>query len=288
DFILESERDRFHYRVNGVFLMPGESLETRAAELEPIDGSESFDFQTAAGEVESLSFRSWRWRAPMEPGLYPIRVKRTGADEGILLNVFVMVPAEEMRNERLEGYRIGSYPSSSGGPVYEAPRGFVEVTKETQDTLVSPHFRLGQFLCKQEGDFPKYVVLREPLVLKLELLLDRINREGHHAETFHVMSGYRTPYYNHAIGNVPYSRHVWGDAADIFVDADRDGVMDDLDRDGRSDLGDARVLYDIIDGEERSLFASLRSLVGGLGKYRATPDHGPFVHLDTRGRQARW
>jgi hypothetical protein len=208
----------------------------------------------------------------------------------MLVNAFVMVPAEEVRNGRLEGYRIGSYPSTTRDrrPVHDAPRGFIEVTPGNQDALLAPHFRLGQFLCKQKSDFPKYVVVREQLVLKLEHLLDRVNRQGHRTDTFHVMSGYRTPYYNHAIGNVPNSRHVWGDAADIFIDADGDGSMDDLDGDGRVGVSDAQVLFDIVDRQDRSMLASLAPLIGGLGKYRATPAHGPFVHVDTRGRFARW
>jgi acetyl-CoA carboxylase carboxyltransferase component len=59
--------------------------------------------------------------------------------------------------------------------------------------------------------------------------LQALNEAGRTVERFVVMSGYRTPFYNAAIGNVPYSRHVWGGAADIYIDdAPRDGEMDDL------------------------------------------------------------
>jgi hypothetical protein len=286
-FSLAGKGNRFQYRVNSVFLLPGEVLDT---EIEDAGRGEIFSFRTSQGEVSELpSSASWRWRAPMEPGLYPIRVSRVGSNESMLLNAFVMVPSDQVRNGQLDGYRIGSYSSSRGRPVTgDPPRGFIEVTPGNQDVLLAPHFRLGQFLCKQEGDFPKYVVLQERLVLKLEHLLDRVNRQGHRADTFHVMSGYRTPYYNRAIGNVPNSRHVWGEAADIFIDADGDGSMDDLNRDGRVGLDDAEVLFEIVDRQDRSMLASLAPLIGGLGKYRATAAHGPFVHVDTRGRVARW
>lgn len=286
-FSLACKGNRFQHRVSSVFLLPGEVLD---AQIEDAGKGESFSFQSSHGGVETRSPRSWRWRAPLEPGLYPLRVGRVGSDESMLLNAFVMVPSDQLRNGELDGYRIGSYPSTTRDrrPLHDAPPGFIEVTPHNQDALLAPHFRLGQFLCKQKADFPKYVVLRERLVLKLEHLLDRVNRQGHRTDTFHVMSGYRTPYYNHAIGNVPNSRHVWGDAADIFIDADGDGSMDDLDRDGRIGLGDAQVLFDIIDRQDRSMLASLAPLIGGLGKYRATRAHGPFVHVDTRGRVARW
>ncbi|HEY5622313.1 MAG TPA: D-Ala-D-Ala carboxypeptidase family metallohydrolase, partial [Gammaproteobacteria bacterium] len=58
--------------------------------------------------------------------------------------------------------------------------------------------------------------------------------------------GYRTPFYNRAIGNVPNSRHVFGGAADIFLDrAPRDGQMDDINFDGIEDFRDAQRLYQI-------------------------------------------
>ncbi|MFH2036543.1 MAG: hypothetical protein ABIJ45_09090 [Candidatus Zixiibacteriota bacterium] len=28
--------------------------------------------------------------------------------------------------------------------------------------------------------------------------------------------------------------------------------------------------------------------IGGLGRYKKTEDHGPFVHTDVRGYRARW
>jgi uncharacterized protein YcbK (DUF882 family) len=101
------------------------------------------------------------------------------------------------------------------------------------------------------------------------------------------MSGYRTPYYNKAIGNVRYSRHVWGGAADVFVDHDpKDDLMDDLNGDGHIDYRDAAVLYDIIDDlYGRPFYARF---LGGLGRYKKTASHGPFVHVDVRGFRARW
>ena len=48
------------------------------------------------------------------------------------------------------GYRIGAYPAKplKGDAQYVPPPGFIEVTKENQDTKVSPHFVLKQFLGK--------------------------------------------------------------------------------------------------------------------------------------------
>jgi hypothetical protein len=102
-----------------------------------------------------------------------------------------------------------------------------------------------------------------------------------------VMSGYRTPFYNAAIGNVPYSRHVWGGAADIYIDdAPRDGEMDDLNADGRIDRADAEWLAAFID--DLSDEGRFGTGIGGIGIYDSNEAHGPFVHVDTRGFRARW
>jgi hypothetical protein len=219
--------------------------------------------------------RRWTWTAPREPGLYPLRV------DSLVIQAFVLVPYARLRGEYLNGYRIGRYPAVAlrGLAIYRPPAGFIEVTRDNEDTFVSPHFRLRQFVCKQAGGYPKYIVLNEALVRRLEELLALANAAGYRAGTFHVLSGFRTPAYNRAIGNVAYSRHTWGSAADIFIDEDHDGRMDDLNGDGRSNQLDADVLYRLFDAVQDS---------GGLGKYDATDAHGPFVHVDLRDRRARW
>jgi uncharacterized protein YcbK (DUF882 family) len=131
-------------------------------------------------------------------------------------------------------------------------------------------------------------VLREPLIDKLELVLAELRRMGVSANRLRVMSGFRTPQYNQqgvgAGGRVQDSRHQYGDAADIIVDADGDGRMDDLNADGRVDLADARYLVRIILAVEEAH----PELVGGIGVYRSAGQSGPFVHVDARGERARW
>lgn len=200
-----------------------------------------------------------------------------------------MIPYTQLKGGYLNGYRIGNYPSIplKQLPIYKPPRGFIEVTKENEDTPVSPHFKIKQFLCKQSGPYPKYIVVRERLILKLELILEKANERGYPCNSFNILSGYRTPFYNKAIGNVKYSRHLWGGAADIFIDENpKDNMMDDLNHDGKTDYHDADVLYDIIDDMYGKPFYKL--FIGGLGRYRKTPSHGPYVHVDTRGFRTRW
>jgi uncharacterized protein YcbK (DUF882 family) len=100
------------------------------------------------------------------------------------------------------------------------------------------------------------------------------------------MSGYRTPFYNAAIGNVSRSRHQWGDAADIFVDEDGNGVMDDVNGDRRIDRRDSDWLRALVERLHEA--PGGEQMAGGVGLYAANREHGPFVHVDARGRLARW
>jgi len=273
------------HRVLGVFIMPGDVLP-----LEVVRGRNGeFQLQDAAGRTELTGKARWAWTAPARGGLYPLKITRLDTREVMTLNVFVLTPRDPRGQERIGNYRMGAYPSEPlrGLDVYKPPRGFVQVTRANAGTLVSPHFTLGQFASKQSTDFPKYLILRERMLLMLEEILEAVNEEGIPARTLQIMSGYRTPWYNARIGNSQYSRHVYGGAADIYIDerAPR-GRMDDLNGDGRSDMADARVLAAIVERVQNR--PGPMSYVGGIGLYGPKPHRGPFVHADVRGFEARW
>jgi hypothetical protein len=286
DFAIGFNSEVSPYYDTAAFVLPGAALNVQA-----VNGpAGQYTLTTKTGVVTRDGARKWRWVAPTETGVYDLRLEGPKKKEPIDLHVFVMVPASAVRNGVLNGYKIGQYPASppSGNPIYLPPAGFIQVTGQNENTRLSPHFLLKQFVCKQgaANDFPKYVVLHERLILKLEAVLQQVNAIGIDVETLHVMSGYRTPYYNHAIGDVPYSLHQWGRAADVFVDQHDRGVMDDLNGDGQVDIQDSKYLYDAV---ERMLARpGLQGLQGGMGFYPATSGHPPFVHIDVRGMKARW
>lgn len=281
-FELRVAGEKIPFSVMAVFVLPGEALPIEVPDL----GS-GFAVRADAGTLESAGRNRWEWRAPFSSGVYPVRVVR-GDHESVTLNVFVMVPYDRMKRGRLGSYSIGQYPRPSPrqGSTYDRPRGFVKVTAENDTTRVAPHFRLSQFLCKGGKAYPKYVVLQPSLIVKLERLLAMAHDHGVEASTFHLMSAYRTPSYNRRIGNTTsFSRHHYGDAADIFVDEHpADGRMDDLNGDGRQTTADARVLS----GWAEQMDRETEDLVGGLSAYGSTDSHGPFVHVDARGYAARW
>ncbi len=275
------------YWVHGVFVLPGQNI-TLDLSGRNFKHANCCRLCTRSGKLKRHSDVSWSWEAPSKTGVYPLKIYCRTMGEECLLNFFVMIPYEVMRGSSVNGYLIGNYPRGRNKrtSIYAPPDGFIEVTEENQDTRVSPHFTLGQFLCKQAGGYPKYVVLDERLLIKLEHLLEKVNVCGYACNTLSILSGYRTPYYNQAIGNVRYSSHVWGRAADIFIDEDQDGIMDDLNQDGKINYQDAKIIHEIIDIMDNSRNSGYA--IGGLGLYPGTAAHGPFVHLDVRGSRARW
>ena len=222
------------------------------------------------------------------PGVYVV-----DSLAGLPFSVIAMRPFSDKVHGRIGQYRIGTWPFERGGAprtaAYRNPDGFIEVTPQNQDTYVSEHFRLRDFLTHdQRAVWPKYLVLNERLIDKLELVVAELNREGYPVRHLAIMSGFRTPQYNAqgvgAGGRAATSRHQYGDAADVFVDNNEDGWADDVNGDGVVDIRDAEVVRRAAEQVEREH----PELVGGIGVYRATAAHGPFTHIDARGYPARW
>lgn len=230
----------------------------------------------------------WTWEAPVRPGQYEIKVKSPANDTIVDFDVFVMVPRTNVRNGILNKFQIGFYPDKplNGNAIYTPPPAFIEVTKDNEDTKVSPHFRLKHFLTKQKAGYPKYLVLDERLVYLLEAIGTHLEARGWDADDMVVMSGYRTPYYNKQLDDTKYSLHQWGRAADIYLDKDKNGTMDDFNRDRVVSREDAVALAGVLESLAKS--AELSSFIGGIGIYGSTAAHGPFVHVDTRPWKARW
>lgn len=272
-------------KITPIFLLPEDQLHLR---LEGPTSATRFQIQVQSGLLQTQGRNTWHYQAPKETGIYAGEIISSDADT-MQLRVVVMVPKSCMQGEYLNGYRIGEYPAVAWRnlAIYRPPQGFIEVTAENHSLLLTPHFELGQFLCKQAGGFPKYVVLQERLLYKLEFLLGKVNEKGHRCDTFTIMSGYRTPWYNRAIGNGAHSQHCYGGAADIYIDQNpADDIMDDLNGDGRQDFQDAGMLFAFFELLSKSpLF---EPFIGGLARYRENERHGPFIHVDVRGYSARW
>lgn len=204
--------------------------------------------------------------------------------------LLVMRPFGAKRGEVLNGYRLGRWPAERWlmARNYFNPDGFVEVMPNTAQLRLSEHFVLGDFVTHDQlAKWPKYVVLEEKLIDKLELVMQALRGRGVPATRAVVLSGFRAPYYNDrgvGEGMARASRHQYGDAADLIIDSNGDGRMDDLSGDGRIDLRDTEVVNAAVNEVEQRY----PMLTGGLGRYHAMGPRGPFAHIDVRGTSARW
>ena len=219
--------------------------------------------------------------APAVPGFYRLALLR-GETREVLAEptLGVMVPFEAKRGAMLNGYRIGTYLAERLGVGYERPEGFLEVQPEEVELRVSNHLRLADFLTQdsQREVWPKYVALSPRLLDKLELVIDEVERGRHPGRDLElgVHSGFRTPAHNGRVRRAAQdSRHQYGDAADVVIDANGDG---------RITAADGLLVARAVEQVERDN----PDLVGGLGLYFGRQHRTPYVHIDTRGTRSRW
>jgi peptidase M15-like protein len=225
------------------------------------------------------------------PGAAVANASIQGSSNGGAETVFTMRSFGQKVRAWLNGYRLGYWPQEKGrlrSEAYKNPDGFIEVTPDNEDTRVSEHFRLRDFVSHDQKEvWPKYVVLREPLLDKLELVIEDLNDHGVDAEGMRIRSGFRTPAHNQAVrneGSARDSRHQFGDAADVFIDQQGNGKMSDLNGDGKVNFADVKMILDAVERVE----ARYPELVGGTGLYAYSGRSGPFAHIDVRGTRARW
>jgi len=217
--------------------------------------------------------------APKEAGFYHLAVVRGSARE-ILEEptLAVMVPFDRKLGAWLNGYRIGTYLAERVRGRHDVPEGFLEVRPELLDLPLSKHLKLADFVTHDDQDnvWPKYVALNPRLLDKLELILADVGGASRPELEIEVHSGFRSPDHNREVRRAASdSRHQYGDAADIQIDANGDGKITMTD-DPRHVLAVERV-------EEAH-----PDLVGGLGMYTSRRYRTPYLHIDTRGKRSRW
>ncbi len=221
--------------------------------------------------------------APLNAGIYELQLTKAGVVQRVAEpRLAVMVPFELKLGSTLNGYRIGRYPSEWGSreQAESHPDGFVEVREGEEDIPLSRHLKVGDFITHDaQKVWPRYVAIDPRILDKIELVLRELaRRRGEESLNFHIQvhSGFRTPIHNAGVeGAARDSRHLYGDAADIAIDADGDGKLT---------IFDAYQVERAVEWVERSH----PELMGGLGVYSSKRFSTPYTHIDVRGDRKRW
>jgi uncharacterized protein YcbK (DUF882 family) len=228
--------------------------------------------------------------APSRAGFYQLALIHRSPDDSsqtirervVEPTLAVMVPFAEKAAGLLNGYRIGTYIAERIGGHHEEPEGFLEVNSSNLDLPVSKHFKLGDFITHdgQADVWPKYVALNPRLLDKLELVVAEVAKmRGVSPDSLTMLdvhSGFRTPAHNaHVERAARDSRHQYGDAADVVIDADGDGQFT---------RKDSRIVASAVDSVEEAH----PELIGGLGLYTSGRYRTSYVHIDARGHRSRW
>lgn len=220
--------------------------------------------------------------APLTPGFYELNVMRNGVMQRLEEpKLAVIVPFELKFGSTLNGYQIGRYPAEwSHDESAEKPLGFAEVREEHLDLPLTKHLKVRDFVTHdRQTIWPKYIAVDPRVLDKIELVLRELaRRRGEEQADFklEVHSGFRTPLHNSGVeGSARDSRHLYGDAADVAIDADGDGQLT---------LFDAYRVEQAVDWVERLH----PELAGGLGVYSSRRYATPYCHIDARGERKRW
>lgn len=265
------------------FALPGQSVEFPLA----IGGTaDSLDYQWVSA-VDSVAVGDPRpltaapLVAPKTPGFYHMAIVRDNA-RAILPEptLAVMVPFDRKIGNWLNGYRLGTYLAEQIGhrQRHEMPAGFVEVTPQLLDQPMSKHLKLADFVTHDDQDhvWPKYVAINPRLLDKLELIVADLGGAARPELSIDVHSGFRSPAHNHETRHAARdSRHQYGDAADVQIDADGDGKITMRD--------ELRVIRAVERVEQAH-----PDLAGGLGIYTSRRYKTPYLHIDARGKKSRW
>ncbi|WP_353266625.1 D-Ala-D-Ala carboxypeptidase family metallohydrolase [Gemmatimonas sp.] len=220
--------------------------------------------------------------APLTPGFYELSIIGNGVTQRIdEPRLAVILPFELKLGSTLNGYQIGRYPGEwSRDEQAERPSGFAEVREEHLDLPLTKHLKVRDFITHdRQTIWPKYVAVDPRVLDKIELVLRELARrrgEEQASFTLEVHSGFRTPLHNAGVeGSARDSRHLYGDAADVAIDADGDGQLT---------LFDAYRVEQAVDWVERLH----PELAGGLGVYSSRRFATPYCHIDARGERKRW
>lgn len=220
---------------------------------------------------------------PEKAGFYRLAIVKDNQRRVVEgLTVAVLVPFEQKEGGVLNGYRIGTYLGEKLSGKQTPPEGFLEIRPQDVNLPISRHLKVSDFLNHDSQDtWPRYAAVSPRLLDKIELVISELAR-WHGGTTSNielaldVKSGFRAPEHNRRVKRAAKdSQHQYGDAADVAIDANGDG---------RYTATDSRMVGLAVEIVE----LKHPDLVGGLGIYTSGHTRTTYVHIDARGKRARW
>ncbi|MEM9547719.1 MAG: D-Ala-D-Ala carboxypeptidase family metallohydrolase [Bacteroidota bacterium] len=154
---------------------------------------------------------------------------------------------------------------------------YYEIGRKDFYRYIVDDFRIEDFLCKDQFYFEAlkdksktyYWLIDKEVLINLLRLQKELERKGCNKNGFTITNGHRHPRYNEKVGGAKLSRHIQGEAIDLYIQ--------DIDNSGHYSKKDKaivlKLLEDIIIKDK-----------GGIGLYPGTR----VVHFDVRGYRARW
>ncbi len=138
-------------------------------------------------------------------------------------------------------------------------------------------FRIKDFVCRDsiykaclfDDDRHFYWLIDKKLLYAVLEIQQSLTEKGYNKNAFWLRYGHRHPKVNEAAKAASLSRHIKGEAVDM--------VIQDINRDGYYSDDDKQIVLDIAEQE-------VIGNKGGIGRY---PD-SRTIHIDVRGRRARW
>lgn len=114
-------------------------------------------------------------------------------------------------------------PPHEGNPQYNPPTAYLDLRVSDHDHALSPNFVFSEFMSEAKGSFGFFQV---HVVESLQAI-----REASGGPIY-VNSGYRNVAYNESVGGATWSRHLYGDAVDMYSGvlslAELEGVCQDM------------------------------------------------------------
>ncbi len=266
-------------------------------------------FTAAGGADGGRHGDSFVFRSPTKSGAYVLGWGEAKAFDLLVLTAARMTCTKTTAGQKttvtLGRSTVGSYPdptSSKSKRVRDNPASFIpplwyfRFDSKTEAIHLSPSVTVGHMVgfigrgpaTRKGRRHVTYFPPSRALVRKLEAVVTILEKKGVPARRGLVLtSGFRTPRYNAKIGGSGFSRHAFGDGADVIIDASPvDGRMDDLNKDGRIDRLDGKMVADAA----REAELSGNAVPGGIGLYEYVDPKSVLchVHIDARGYITRW